>query len=243
MFKFIFYSAFIVLGIFPYGHAFCQSADEVIGKYVEAVGGMDKIISIKTVKISGHIPQGSTNIPYVAYVKVPNKSKTEITRQGLTLQRAFDGTTGWQLNPFRGVKIAEKMNAEDTKDMKKAAEFTSPLIDYKDKGYSAEYLGTDDFEGSDVYKIKLTDTEGESRIYYIDKVTNLILKESVKRKFKEKEMRTDRYYSVYMPVDGYMMPFSIETGSGPGETQKNVIDKVEFNVEIDDGIFEMPENK
>lgn len=215
----------------------CQTADEVIDNYISAIGGIDKIKSIKTVKINGHYPQGSINIPFVEYIKVPDKIKIEVTRQGLTSQTAYDGTIGWRLNPFRGVKIPEKITAENTKDLKKEADFEGELIDYRKKGSKAEYLGIDDFEGSDVYKIKLTDSDGEAATYFIDKVTNLILKKSVRRKIKEKEQKIETVYSVYKSVDGYLMPFSIESAGGA------VIDKVEFNLEIDDGIFNMPEEK
>jgi outer membrane lipoprotein-sorting protein len=233
----------IVLTALTYSACTCQTLDEVIGMYVNAAGGMDKIKSVKTVKVTAHFVQGSTNVPYVEYIKVPDKSKTEITRQGLTMQIGYNGSTGWRLNPFRGVKIPEKLTAEETKDMKKEADFEGGLVDYESKGSKAEYLGTDDFEGSDVYKIKLTDSDGEVTTYYIDKITNLVLKESVKRKMKEKEQKTDTYYAAYKSVDGYMLPFSIEVDAGTGNTQKIVIDKVEFNIPIQDEIFNMPEAK
>lgn len=236
-------SFIILFSILTVSVCTCQTLDEVIGKYVNAVGGTDKIKSVKTVKISGHFVQGSTNIPYVQYIKVPNKNKIEITRQGLTMQTAYDGSTAWRLNPFRGVKIPEKLTAEETKDLKKDADFEGGLINYDSKGSKAEYLGTDDFEGSDVHKIKLTDSDGEATTYYIDKVTNLILKESVKRKMKEKEQKTDTYYAAYKSVDGYILPFSIEVDTGTGNTQKIIIDKVEFNIPIQDEIFDMPEGK
>lgn len=220
-----------------------QPVDDVIEKYIAAVGGIDKLNSIKTVKITGRIVQGSNHIPLVQYIKVPNKIKIEITRQGLTLQTAYDGNIAWTLNPFRGVKIPEKLNPEQTKDLKNQADFEGGLINYEKKGSNAEYLGMDDFEGSEVYKIKLTDKDGEMTTYYIDLVTNLILKKDVKRRIKEKEQKTEYFYGAYKPVDGIMIPFSIEVSSGSGDTQKTELDKVEFNVELDNAIFKMPEGK
>ena len=227
-----------ILILFLAGSVLAQSVDDVIEKYAEAVGGMDKLGAVKTVKITGRIIQGSNHIPFVQYIRVPNKIKTETTRQGLTLQTAYDGTIAWTLNPFRGVKIPEKLTPEQTKDLENQADFEGGLINYERKGSKAEYLGLDDFEGSDVYKVRLTDKEGGRTTYYIDVVTSLILKEEVKRKIKEKEQKIEFLFGAYKPIDGIMVPFSIGGTQGTSE-----IDKVEFNVPIDDSIFKMPETK
>jgi len=225
------------------GNLIAQSVDDVIEKYVEAIGGIERLNSVKTVKVSGRIVQGSNLIPFVQYIKVPDKIKIEITRQGLTLQQAYDGSIGWTLNPFRGVKIPEKLNPEQMKDLKNQADFEGGLVNYEKKGSTAEYLGVDDFEGSEVYKIRITEGDGERTTYYIDVVTNLVVKKEIRRKIEEKEQKTEYFYGAYKQVNGLMVPFSIETGTGSGETQKRELDKVEFNVEIEDSIFKMPEGK
>ena len=86
-----------------------KSADEVIAKYIKAIGGRDKIDAIKTVRATGKIMQGPMEIPMVMEQKRPSKIRIEITFQGMTGIQAYDGKTGWLMMPFAGRTDPEKM--------------------------------------------------------------------------------------------------------------------------------------
>ncbi len=222
-----------------------QTVDEVIDKYVTAIGGIEKINSIKTLKVTGKFLNGSFEIPFVQTISRPDKTILEMTIQGMTMKQAYDGTTAWMINPFQGAKEPEKMTEEQTKSMREQAEFEGKLINYKEKGYTAELMGREDMEGSEVYKIKITDKDGDINYYYIDTQTNLLLKESTKRKIKEKEIAVDTYNGDYKPFEGLLIPTAMEikTPAQGMESQKITIEAIEFNLSVDDAIFKMPETK
>lgn len=238
----LFLSLIVLFGLIT--TVYSQTVDDVINNYIAAVGGMDKINSIQTMKITGKFSNEGMDIAFVETVKKP-AIRTDITVQGMTMIRAYDGTTAWTLNPFRGAKDPEKATQEETKEMKQQADFEGQLVNYKDKGNTVELEGKEDMEGSNVYKIKLTDKDGDITYYYIDAASNLLLKESSKRKIKEKEITFDTFYGDYKPVEGYLMPYSMQVKSTAGqmESQKIVVDMVEVNVPVDDSIFKMPETK
>jgi len=129
--------------------------------------------------------------------------------------------------------------------MKEQAQFEGKLVNYKEKGSTVELLGKDDLEGTEIYKIRLTDKDSAISTYYIDAKSYLVLKQDDKRKVKEKEINMETTLGDYKAEDGYIMPHSIETKSDAGMmgSQKVTIDKVEFNVPVDDSIFTMPESK
>jgi len=163
--------------------------------------------------------------------------------QGMSMTQAYDGSTGWQINPFSGKKAAEKMTSEETKDMKEEAEFEGQLVNWKDKGYKVELLGKEDMEGTDSYKIKLTDKDNDVTTYWLDASSYLVIKESTKRKFKEKEITQDMYPGNYQPVEGVMFAMSVEIKSGSGnDSQKGTWSKVELNTDVDDTLFKMPDD-
>lgn len=224
--------------------SFSQTADEVINKYVNAIGGMDKINSIKTVKITGKIT-GGMDIPFTQIVKRPGSMYMEMTIQGMTMKQGYDGTTAWAINPFQGNTKAEKLPPEQAKYMRLQAEIEGQIVNYKDKGNTVEYMGKEDVEGSDTYKLKLTDKDGDITYYYIDAASNLLIKESAKRKIKEKEISSDVMYGDYRPVDGFLIPFSTEVKSSAGQmgNQNITIEKAELNTPVEDEIFKMPEAK
>ena len=222
-----------------------QTVDDIIDKYDAAIGGLDKINSIQTVKITAKTTRRDNDVPLIEYIKKPDKIRTEITMQGQTMIRAYDGTIGWGISPFRGNKDAEKMNEEETNGMKEMVQFEGPLVNNKDKGSTAELLGKDDYEGTSVFKIKLTTKTGNIHTFYIDDNSYLLLKEDRKLTIREKEINIERIYGDYRSEDGYIMAHSIESKSGGerGGSQKVLVEKVEFNISIDDSIFSMPEGK
>jgi hypothetical protein len=79
-----------------------QTAEELVNKNIEAKGGMDKIKSIKTWRMTGQLivsgitaTQGQENMR-------PNLVRETISLQGMTAVQAYDGSTGWQIQPFGG---------------------------------------------------------------------------------------------------------------------------------------------
>jgi len=221
-----------------------QSVDEIINKHIEAIGGMDSLNAIKTMKLTGKFGGSGFEAPSTIMYKRPAMVKMEMEFQGNSMITAYDGTTAWQINPWGGKKTPEKMPAERTKDMKEMADFDGSLVNYKLKGFTAELIGKEDMEGTEVYKIKLTDKDNDVTYYFLDTQTFLLLKESSKRKIKEKEIEAEKFYANYQKYGGVMMALSVEF-RGKGETtgQTGTIDKVEMNIEVDDAIFKMPEGK
>ena len=224
--------------------SYAQTVDEIINKHVDAIGGMDKLNSIKTVKLSGTSGFGSMDFPFTMTYKLPSAVLMESTIQGMTMKQGYDGETAWMVNPFMGSSDPQKMNEEQTKGMKEEADFQGSLVNYKDKGNKIELEGKEDMEGSDTYKLKVTNKDGDVSYYYLDASTYLILKTSTKRKIKEKEINADEYFGDYKSEDGILLAHAMEVKADMGEmghSQKITIEKFEFNIPVDDSIFKMPE--
>jgi hypothetical protein len=105
-----------------------------------------------------------------------------------------------------------------------------------------ELLGQEDLEGSDVYKIKLTDENGDETIYYIDAENFVILKTENTITMRGEPIKTESTLSDYKPVaDGIIMAYS-HTDSYNGQVMSTLaIDTVILNPQIDLSIFEKPE--
>ena len=245
------FTIFLISGLISISNS--QTVDDIINSYITAIGGMDKINSIQTVIVAAKFSGMGVDIPVMETVKRPDKVRQEMTFQGQQMTRAYDGTVAWGTNPFSGSKDPEKMNAEETKDMKElivSAIKDGTVIDHIParslfKVISVELLGKEDMDGTDVYKIKLTDKDGDITTFYFDAKSYLLIKAAGKRKMKEKEINFETVYGDYKSEDGYLMPHSFEVKSGgdTGGGQKILIDKVEFNTPVDDSIFTMPETE
>jgi outer membrane lipoprotein-sorting protein len=218
------------------------TADEVIAKNVEAEGGMDKLKSVNTLRMSGKMTVGpGMEAPIVLVKKRPDEVRMDFTIQGMTGTQAYDGKNGWALMPFQGKKDAEPLGEDDLKEMQNEADFDGPYIDYKAKGNTVEMLGKDKVEGSDVYKLKVTRKNGDSDITYIDADSFLPIKEETKRMVRGTEREMESVLGDYKEENGIMMPHSIQQGpKGSAQKQTITIEKVEMNVPLDDSQFKQP---
>jgi outer membrane lipoprotein-sorting protein len=218
-----------------------QTVDEIIAKNVEARGGLDKIKSVQSVKITGHMSMGPMEAPITMIQKRPDQMRMEFTIQGMTAVRAYDGSSGWAIMPFTGKKDPEAMTADDVKEMQDQADLDGPLVDYKAKGNQVELLGKEKIEGTDAYKLKVTRKNGDVDTLYIDSDSGLEIKEDGKRVIRGSEQEFETSLGDYREVSGLLFPFAIESNlKGSTEKQKVTIDKIELNVPADASSFKMP---
>jgi hypothetical protein len=227
------------------GKILSQDADEIVDKYIHAIGGLDNVKAIKTIKMIGKVTAGGMDIPFSQTCKRPQMVLMESTIQGMTMKQAFDGVQGWTINPFMGKKDPDLMPKDAEKAIQRNADFEGQLINYKDKGSKIELIGKEDLEGSQVYNIKLIDKNNDTTSYYIDANSYLVVKQNDKLKFDAKEISSESILSNYKQVSGVMFPFSIESKSpdNPMGSAKIIVDSIEINITVDDSIFKMPITK
>ena len=222
--------------------ASAQTADEVIKKSVEARGGLQKIKAIKSVKATGKLSVAGPGIelPITMQQKRPNAFRMDATFQGQSLTQAYDGATGWQINPFENINEPDKLAGDELKEAQEQADIDGPLVDYKEKGHTVELMGKEDLEGTPAYKLKLTLKTGDVRYVYLDAANYLELKITAKRRSPGGEQEVDIYPGNYKPINGVLFPYSIEQKVG-GQTQVQItLEKIEVDVPIDDAAFKMP---
>lgn len=223
-----------------------QSVDEIVNHYLDATGGKANWAKLKSVKFIGSVDIGpNMKAPFTLYLKDKTKSRFELEIQGMKMVNALDGDSGWNVVPFSGKMDPERMNPEEVKQSKKQADFTGDLYDYQAKGNTVEYLGKEDMEGTDTYKLKVTRKNGDVVYMYLDATSYLSLKETTKQKFQDKEIESVTLMSNYKDVDGIKFPFTIEVRGSEQDAmgQAMTFDTIEVNPVIEDAIFKMPPMK
>lgn len=219
-----------------------QDVDEIIEKNIEARGGYEILKSINTIKSTGKILQMGLEMPMTIYQVRPTKQRFEVEVQGQTVIQVFDGEKGWSINPMAGSTDPQPASEEDNQQAKEAF-FDGYLMDYKDNGSTVELVGTEDLEGTEVYKLKITLKSGRTVYEWLDKEYFIELKTTTTTTRGGQEFEVDLFYSDYKEVEGTMIPHSIEQKVGGNTYFQMKIDTVAYNVEIDGSIFKMPEKE
>lgn len=222
--------------------ALAQTADELVNKNIQAKGGMDKIKAIKTLRITGKLTGGGGFTAVTGQVNQrPNLVRETFSLQGMTAVTAYDGTTGWEIQPFGGHKDPELMGEDDLKDLLLDADFDGPLVDYKEKGNTVEFLGHDVVDGDDALRLKVTLKNGDIIYYYLDPDTFLEIRKEVQEFIRGSIRESVTEMGSYKPVNGVMYPFSISSGSKANPAQQTTtIQKIEVNVPINPADFAVP---
>lgn len=242
-FQFIFFGS-VLLAMLTLSAA-AQTADEIIAKYVKTIGGMQKLEAIKTLRRTGkYTGGGGFEAIFVQENKRPGQVRQQITFQGMTGSYAYDGTTGWKIEPWGGKKDAEALSEEELKSFIEDADFDGPIINYQQKGNKVEFVGMDDIEGTDVYKLKVTLKNGDVSHYYMDADSGVPIKIETKRMVRGAEQESETVLGDYKQVAGVYFPYSIESGQ-KGSPNKSQItyEKIEANTALDDGLFKQPDAK
>jgi hypothetical protein len=219
-----------------------QTADDIIAHYIKTVGGMDKIQAVKSLWRTGKFTGGGGfEATMVQENKRPNLVREEFSLQGMTGINAWDGQTGWKIDPFGGKKDAEALSEDEMRGIVEDADFDEPLINYKEKGNKVEFVGMDQIEGTDVYKLKVTLKSGDVRTYYLDTDSYVPIKMDETRTIRGSEQQFETTLGDYKEVAGWYMPFSIESGA-KGQQDKGKVnwEKIEANVPLDDSRFHKP---
>lgn len=222
---------------------FAQTADEIISKYITTIGGAEKLKALKGIKMEMTVNAQGMEIPLEMVQLSGGKMYLKINLQGKEItQAASDGTTIWNTN-FMTMK-AEKSDAETTANaLLSNNDFPEAMLDYKAKGYSAEFVGKETKEGTECFKVKFTKkpitVDGvktdDVSYYYFDTDNSLpILVESEVKQGPSKGQKSITTMSDYQEIEGLYFPFSITQG------QEMKIKKITLNPVIEDKSFAFP---
>ncbi len=225
------------------GLAFAQSADEMIAKHIAARGGLAAIQAIKTLKMTGKMRPGGFDVElaYDETVARPGSVRIDATLQGLTVVQAYDGTSGWQIQPFQGRKDPETLSADDTKNLQEEADFEGALVGAKAKGVTIENLGNIDVDGAPAWALRATLKNGDQLTYYLDPDAWLTVRLVTRQLLRGAETLTQTDYGDYEKVNGVYFPFEVASGPKGSTVQQRVtFDKIVANAPVDPAAFERP---
>jgi hypothetical protein len=223
------------------------TVDELVAKNIEAKGGATALNNLQSLRLSGKLlvpVQGRIELAYVQTKKRPDEVRTEASLQGMTQIEAYDGKEGWKVSPFFGRKDPERMSTDDVKALVEDTEIGGPLVDWKEKGSTIEYLGIEDVDGTPAHKLKVVRKNGDVSFVYLDPDHFLEIRIVTQRMRHGAQEEVETDLGDYEQAGGVFVPTSIESGrKGAPDKQVIVIDKLEANAPVDDAVFRFPASK
>jgi len=221
-----------------------QTADSIIAKYIEAIGGSARILAVQSLRRTGrYTGGGGFEAVVVQENKRPNSVREEFSIQGMTGINAYDGHDGWKIEPWQGKRDPEALGEEEMHGILDDADFDGPLVNYQAKGNRVAYQGIEQVEGSDAYKLKVTRPNGDVSFFYLDTEYYVPIRIDTQRMIRGAPQEFETSLGDYKRVAGVYVPFSSESGSkgsSSADRSKITYDKIEANVPLDDQRFVRP---
>ncbi len=252
MLKLLIHILLIIYSTFP-GLIFADpSSDEIVANYLIARGGLDKLNAINTVRVTGVVLMqgghgghggGNVEMPMRMEYQLPQQRvRIEYEMQGNTTVNAYDGEKGWTIQPFTGMSNAQEMGAVQLKQTRNQSDFLGVLVNYQEKGHRVELQGTENIEGTDAYKLKITLANGDTEYLYLDKDHYLPFRKLSKINMNGTEVETIINIGDYKEVDGIVFAHSLSVVL-KGGAQTITYNNIELDIEVPDKRFIMPVNK
>jgi len=223
------------------GYVTAQTADEIISKYVQAIGGKDQLAKFTSVYTESTMEiMGMQGI--LKSTTLNGKGmKTEMDIMGNIITTCYTDKEGWSINPMTGNTAAESMPESQYKTGRDNIFIGGPFINYAESGYKAELLGTEAIGDVTAYKIKITLPDSSSIVYYFDPNTFYLIRSVQQADMQGQMVENVITFSDYQQVQGFSMPYSMEMSIAGGQLMiTSKVTKVEINVPVDEAIFAKP---
>ena len=200
-----------------------MTAEKLIEKYIKAIGGKEKVMAVKTLKVSNGSIQGT---PLVMTIKAAATNKTSqiVSVMGNVMQKAiFDGEKGYQ-------EMGGQRLEMDSEALQKAKAKNARFGDLDYRSGTLERIET--LEGKNAIVLKYDDAE----IYY-DMESGLKVKSVNTVKTPDgKEVKVPTIYSDYKEVNGIKFPHSIGQKMGPMEVTF-LVQEITINQDVSEEDF------
>jgi len=208
------------------------SAYQIIQKYIEVIGGREKLSKIqdRLTEMKGNVQK--VDVQMTIYQKQPDKFKQIIHAGEVEQTILFSDNKGYlkindQIKEILGVELARLKN-ESTLNL---------LLNLDTNVIHITYLGIDTIENRLAYKILLKNSS-LNWIHYYDISTGFKIMDEKPVTTVQKTFLQKTYYSDFRPVDGIYFPFKIRQKLGQQEMEFEVTN-IKLNSGIEDSEFRM----
>jgi photosynthetic reaction center cytochrome c subunit len=213
------------------------SADQILDKYVAAIGG-----EAAWHKLNSRIAKGTIEIPAMSlsgtvesHEKAPSSMLVVVNLGGAAFQRGCDGTTAWSDDPQNGLRTETGAEADDSK---RQSDFYHQVN--MRKYYSKWNLtGMEKIGDHDAYAVEAASSAGDVDKLYFDTQSGLLVRAITTIHTPQGAMVIQSDLSDYRDTDGIKLPFTVHQSSAQSDYTLKFTE-VKHNVQLADSQFAKP---
>jgi hypothetical protein len=211
------------------------TTQQVMERYVKALGGREAIFKHKSMTIREKLQVGSVSVDRVVHYK-DGKSHDQIALpNGGQYQSGYDGTVAWEMS----AEGAELMKGDEVKSKARDADMYYPAR-IPDYFKSLDVLEVSEFEGHTCYHLKGTNNWGIVNEHFYDTTTGLLVGYKFNSAWRGGPGDESEVFAEYKNFGGWLIPTRIDH-KDPNKTMTEVVNSVTFD-DVDDAVFTLPDS-
>ncbi|HEY4156006.1 MAG TPA: hypothetical protein VGM24_11280 [Puia sp.] len=229
----------VILALTAFTGIRAQTADDIINKHFEAIGGKDKIGQVKSIRMENTVSAMGNDGPSTISAISGKGYRVDTDINGQKIIQVYTDSGGWSVNPFMGATTPTPLPEEMYKQNRDQIDLSGQLYNYAAKGNKVELAGKE----NGAYKLKVTNADSVETDYYIDSANYYLVKLTRSVSMMGQTMEVTSTFSDFKKSDfGIVYPYTIEISYGEQFSLTSKVNKLEINPEIDPKIFEMPKS-
>jgi hypothetical protein len=219
--------------------AHAQTVDDIIQKYSAAMGGLDAINKVQSVKFVGLVSVQDMEVPVTVIVLNGKGMRNDVEVMGQSVTNVYYNGKGWKVNPFAGVAAPTDVTGSELNDLRLQSMLANNLMDYKNRGHKVELVGNEDIDGVKTYKINLTSKDDNKvTTYYVSTTDYIMVKSTASKEMMGQDVNVDTYYSDVKTFNGIKFMMTRTQKIDGEQFQEIKLNSVELNIPVDEKIFE-----
>jgi hypothetical protein len=195
----------LVLVALPVAGQDPPEADDLIQRYVEAIGGRDVHLAPSTLRTTGSVALVGLGIQgeFEVVQSLPDKMTFRITIPGIGEQaRGFDGEVGWSVNPMVGPMI---LQGTELDQMREGAHVLGMLRD-RQLVPERETVGLAEYEGEACWRVRIVWASGRESFDCYSRESGLLIASEDTQATPMGELPVTTLLSEYREFDGMLLP-------------------------------------
>ncbi len=209
-----------------------QTAESVIQKAIEALGGEKKLATLKDTYIEMSMEIMGMQMGSKTWVIYNTAMRQEIDIQGQKIITYIDKEKGWNVNPMMGSTTPQPLPEEAIKGAAASFSPARELSAYKEQGFKATLNGTEEVNGAKAYKLTL-EKDGTSSQVFIDQATNYIVRSVIKSNVQGQEIEAVTSMSDYKKTpEGFVFPYTTVISNPMMGEIKATVTKLDVNKNV-----------
>lgn len=214
------------------------TADQIVAKYLDALGGQAAIDKLKTLVMKGtYTGANGAALPYEVHLAAPDKFYINVTTPQGTIERGFDGKVGWEKGAGGVSELAPAL-LDDLKslflfyrNLKLKEQFTQLRLGRRDKIGDRE-----------VITISGRTADNRREQLFFDAQSGLLLRRIRYTPTMIGIIPEQTDFDDYRDVEGVKFPFTVKVAAVDVGNPIAIrgYTEIKLNVAIDDSKFKMP---